>query len=151
DIPIWTLCLSWSFGDLITIFKSLNKNLQKKIINSYENLSWNIDEFIRIMTALNKVRNRTAHNNVLYNISIKLNYFMKPFFKKNFDLQISFHSNSICLYDIVKIIDKISNIDKGNRSLKTFFVEKTNEIIKLSKNIPEISKRHILNKMNFSD
>ncbi|MDE6473445.1 MAG: Abi family protein, partial [Ureaplasma sp.] len=98
DIPIWTLSLSWTFGNLIFIFRNLNKNLQKKIINSYGNLSWNIDQFTKIMIVLNRIRNRTAHNNVLYNVSIKLNNKMKSFFEINEDLRINFSSNSLRLF-----------------------------------------------------
>lgn len=151
DIPIWTLCMSWTFGDLIFVFKNLNKNLQKKIITSYENLSWNIDQFIKIMVVLNRIRNRAAHNNVLYNVIIKLDQYMKYFFKINEDLRINFSSNSLKLYDIVKIINKISNKDKDHREIKKVFIEKTIKKIILSKNIPEISKIYILSKINFTE
>lgn len=102
------------------------------------------------MKSLNKIRNRTAHNNVLYNISLKLDQYMKPFFRKNSDLKIEFHSNTLALYDMVKIIDKISNKNKSNWSLMRIFIDRTNKRIKNSVNIPTNSKGYIMKTMNFN-
>ena len=71
NIPVWISSLSWTFGTTIKIFKSLNKELQYKIIRSYENISWNSSHFISIMEILKIIRNNIAHNRTIYNFNIR--------------------------------------------------------------------------------
>lgn len=73
---------------------------------------------------------------------------IKPFIVKN-NLDIYPHSHGLRLYDVVKIIDKISNKDRSEYSLKKIFDKKIEEKIKNSKTIPDISKDYILKKLNW--
>lgn len=149
DIPIWVLSLKWTFGFLIDLFKCLNQDIQYKIIKSYSHIKSDVDEFTKIMEFLIKIRNMSAHGNVLYNLSFKINKkAIKPFIIRN-NLDIIVNSHGLRLYDVVKIIDKIGNKDKSKYSLKKIFDRKVREKIKNSKTIPNSSKNYILKKINW--
>ena len=144
-IPIWILSQSWTFGDLINLFKLLNKDLQYKIIDSYKNLKVSPDQFINIMKIIKKIRNISAHKSVLYNIEINFKKEVwNPIFKnKVFDIKIE--NNFFNLFNLTKIIGKFTN-NKSRNIIYDLELILKNKIL-TSKLIPKNSKFYILDKI----
>lgn len=151
SVPIWTLSIFWSFGNTIYIFNNLNKNIKNSIIKSaFDDKFLNQDEFLKIMLMLKNIRNRICHNNVLYNVEIKNNENTFISFLKRHNKE--YDSNKIRICDIVNIIDIIlkKNNKENKNSLWNIFKEKIQSKIIKSNRLPDISKRFILKKMNFT-
>ena len=73
DIPIWTLIINATFGNIIFFLNGLKPNIFFNVIKNsnlknIKNLSKG--EIITLFTILKEIRNRICHNNVLYNISL---------------------------------------------------------------------------------
>ncbi|MDE6289326.1 MAG: Abi family protein, partial [Ureaplasma sp.] len=144
-IPIWILSQCWSFGDLINLFKLLNRDLQYKIINSYKNFRINSDQFIHIMKVIKKIRNIAVHRSVLYNIEInfKTNIWEPILNNKVFNVEIE--NNFFNLFNLAKIVDRFTN----NESRDIIYDLKLilNNNILNSKSISKNSKSYILDKI----
>ncbi|MDE6289336.1 MAG: Abi family protein [Ureaplasma sp.] len=143
-IPIWILSIKWTFGSLIQIFKLLNKEIQYKIIYSF-NLKINIKQFIKIMGFLNIIRNKIAHGHVLYNLKFKLqdDSIQKFIFINKLDIRLI--NFELRLFDFIKIICKINN---DNNLLEKFKNETLNSIINCIY-ITNEPKEYICNEINF--
>lgn len=146
SVPIWSLSIYWSFGNIIKIFKFTNKNIQREIIAFMSNnIKWNTDEFLKVMLVLKDFRNRICHSNVLYNVEIKNNMdVLLNFINNNYKSK----SNSIRLSEIIKIIDIILP-SKEEQKMATLFKLNYINKIKNSENISQESKKFILKTMNF--
>ncbi|MDE5599545.1 MAG: Abi family protein [Ureaplasma sp.] len=147
EIPIWVLCQTWSFGDTIKLFKSLNKELQYKILKTYNNLNVNTIQFIEIMTIIKKIRNISAHNNVLYNIEIKVHGKYFKFILKTDVLEFNLDYNNLHLFNLAEIVDIIKNF--SNESIINELSKITKKMIINSKFIPNESKEYILMKIGY--
>lgn len=109
DIPLWSIIISSTFGNIICFLKSVKENIFFEImknsnIKNWQNLSKG--ELIKLFSILKDIRNRICHNNVLYNISIS-NEANKNIIKKFLDKSNLAHSSKMKLYEIVKTIEKI--------------------------------------------
>ena len=136
EIPIWSLSLSWCFGDLLYIFSLLTDNIKYKIIRFFTKLNFDIDTFTKTLNMLKTLRNRVAHNNVIFNYKYTKNLkAIKRFMVKN---NINFNkSTNINIGNIVNIIDKFlpSNSqlsDIVNKTLKKK-IENNKDFLKESK------------------
>ena len=135
------MSLSWCFGDLLYIFSLLTDNIKYKIIRFFTKLNFDIDTFTKTLNMLKTLRNRVAHNNVIFNYKYTKNLkAIKRFMVKN---NIKFNkSTNINIGNIVNIIDKFlpSNSqlsDIVNKTLKKK-IENNKNFLKESKNYIKI-------------
>ncbi len=79
SIPLWVLCLTWSFGTTINFLRCANVNIvtntlnQMQPVNKNPKLSENLDFFNDLLLMLLDVRNTICHNNILYNVKYTKN------------------------------------------------------------------------------
>lgn len=155
-LALYKTSISWTFGTTNLFFKRLKKRIQRKIIKNYfsdlEKIS--IGAFIVSIEIIYHLRNIISHNDVIYNVdfykSIYARYsnIMRPNkLKKILQDAISYfklpvNKNSIKLYDVILIIDKIMPESK----LKKEFIEKINN---LKDNIDRDGFQYIVSQMNF--
>ena len=71
-VSIWKSCLSWTFGLKNDFFLILSNDIKKKIISSCFNIKKEVSEeiypcFFEFIYALQLIRNKIFHNDVLYN------------------------------------------------------------------------------------
>lgn len=144
--PIWSMILLSSFGTLSILFDVLTDDIRYKIINSFSNIKINVSEFSVLISLFVKIRNRIAHNNPLYNLSILKNR-KKQFnkFISNNNLNFKISNSGIKFYDFVKILSFILNSSFEKRFLKIY-----KKYIKNNKNISKIPKKFINNKLNIN-
>lgn len=105
NVPIWVLSVYWNFGDVKKIIEYLNNFLQDQLIELIQKnlkIQLNREMFIALITMLTKIRNRCAHNNVIYNFSY-MNDEVKSFISKNSLIS----SNKINIFNLVQILDKL--------------------------------------------
>ncbi len=124
-VPIWTLCLSWTLGDCIDILESLSKPIQNNILNSIlSNVSITVYEFVKILRKINALRNRIAHNNVIYNTRFRSEQmmYMNFFIKNNINNKIK--SNELRVMDIAKIIDCFLNLTNNKIEVRVLALYK---------------------------
>ena len=135
-----------TFGEWLKIFKHLNKELQYLIIGSYKGINWNIRQFLIIFKELNLLRNMCAHNKTIFNLKINLlDYnvnFISDFILKN-DLKMKIKNKKLKLFDMVLIIEKISNRNISI-NLKLIFTKKIVKKIIESEFISNVAKDFIL-------
>lgn len=109
DIPLWSLIISSTFGNIIYFLKSAKKNIFFNIMENSNLKNWqNLikGELIILFSILKNIRNRICHNNVLYNISIS-NEANKNVIKKFLGELNLAHLSKMKLYEIIKTIEKI--------------------------------------------
>ncbi len=98
EIPIWTLSIHWSFGNVNKILKYLNKCLLKNVLdNLFE--CFDLDIFNEIISLIKKIRNRCCHNNVVYNFTSKIS---KKFYESKINIDIK---KELRIFDIVLLLD----------------------------------------------
>ena len=117
DIPIWTLIINATFGNIIFFLNGLKPNIFFNVIKNsnlknIKNLSKG--EIITLFTILKEIRNRICHNNVLYNISL-VDESKRSVIKKIIG-KTSLRSSKFKLYEIVKSIERIDSNTKGELS-----------------------------------
>lgn len=142
DIPVWTLVIYLSFGNIIYLLEKIKDNIFKKIIsNSTLSNCYHLSkiEIIEIFKILKNVRNRICHNNVLYNIMIKNKNNITNIVKKL--LKINTKINKINLYHLILIINNFENTSNN------FLIEKTTKKIYECEYISENIKKEIINRI----
>lgn len=142
EIPIWTLVIYLSFGNLIYLLERVKNNVFNKImfnstLYNYQNISK--IEMIEILKILKNVRNRICHNNVLYNIIIKNKNNRINIANKLISSNVKI--NKINLYYLILMINKLEN-PKNN-----FLINEINKKIEEWKNISEEIKQEIVNRI----
>lgn len=139
DIPIWSLSLSWCFGDLLYIFSLLTDNIKYKIIKFFTKLNFDIDTFTKTLNMLKTLRNRVAHNNVIFNYKYTKN--LKAIKKFMIDNKIKFKkSTNINIGNIINIIDKFL---PSNSQLSSVVNKVLKEKIENNENFLKESKEYI--------
>lgn len=137
NIPLWELSVNWTFGNIIEILTNIRKEIRTKIVKYYfqkDKLSDEIiDNFISVVKLLNIVKNRTYHNNQIFDIEIKLEHQNINSFIEHLELRDPIYagSNSIRLYDIITIIDYLWHLREYN--LFDRITALLNECIKINK------------------
>ena len=126
EIPLWCICIYWSFGDIRKIlYKYLDSFLFNKFFDKLNNSKINKYEFKKIVKMMNKVRNKCCHNNVVYNWSYKniklfdLVHWIDVFRNKK-------NKNSSLLEQIKKKIIKYLENDDFNKEIREIILRKTN-------------------------
>lgn len=138
EIPIWSLIIKMSFGDLILILSKVNENIFFQIMKDSKIYNWeNLNskkEIILIFKIIKDLRNRICHNNVIYNIEITDRSKIKPI---SGILKIDLKKAN--LLDIVKIIEKLDN--------DSYISENVYKQLDKYNDIHEIIKNLIINKI----
>ncbi len=147
-IPIWTLALSWSFGDSIEIFDILSKPIKSSIVKSiFPNAMFNDYELSKIMRCTKILRNRISHNNVVFSASFSSIQAKFQYFIKANNINASLVSKNLRLMDLCKIIDCLLG-KKGISSLEDRINNMFNKMILENTNISYSAKKYIKIKMN---
>ncbi len=138
EIPIWSLIIKMSFGDLILILSKVNENIFFQIMKNSKICNWeNLNskkEIILIFKIIKDLRNRICHNNIIYNIEITDRSKIKPI---SGILKIDLKKAN--LLDIVKIIEKLDN--------DSYISENVYKQLDKYNDIHEIIKNLIINKI----
>ncbi len=144
SIPIWSLCIYWSFGTSLSIFNNLTDELKDKVRQQsfFKDFpdNYSLNEFLEV---IHLIRNRICHNNSLYMISKMITH-------KSRKVIINFLKSKGCeyktweisLYHVAKVIDCIIPT-KLLKNEMTKLEEIESSIIN-NKNFPYRCKRKIL-------
>ena len=113
EVPLYSLCLIWTFGLSIKLFNNLQNNIKRNIIEKYFNniKEVDIDIFTMLLFCFKDLRNKISHNECIYNFRFKPNKIKNKITKpsnKNID-KIKDKSVNVKLIQIIKIISKITN------------------------------------------
>lgn len=148
--PIWVLCLYWTLGETIFVFKMLRADYRFKILKEFfRNKKIKIKKneisfFEEIFIILNIIRNICCHNNVLYDFSYKtihFNHFNKIMSFINKMLGKNF--KSVKLFTVLEIIVCFS---PHKTNLIKICEEKFEETKELSCDVKELIKNYISGK-----
>lgn len=146
SIPIWTLFIFASFGDLIKFFNYLNDELKIKVLKfGFKNKFKKIIIFNKVINILKKIRNRCCHCNVLYDFESDSDKKNLKCFLEN---EIKHLTSNIRIFDIIKILDYLV-VSNNNVSISEMFEKKFNEKIIKSNSIPEVCINELKKIMNF--
>ena len=74
EVPLYSLSLIWTFGVSIDLFCNLNNEIQSDILNSYFSAISKIDikTFETLLYYFRDLRNKSSHNEVIYNFKFNL-------------------------------------------------------------------------------
>lgn len=124
DIPFWVFCDYMSFGQLVTMYSLLPKSIQNAVAKDFSNLAnINLDpsgksikitpsDLYRIIGNTKDVRNILAHNNMLFNYTLKSGI---PYYEKIHDpLKINKTDQRQSIYDIFVILRLFLNEKQYN-------------------------------------
>lgn len=142
EMPIWSMVLLVSFGSLGFLYDSLSEDIKYNIIKSFKKIITSPNEFSKVIKIIIKLRNRIAHNNVIYNLSTGTIYRQQviSFLVKN-DIKSKITNSSFKIYDITLILSKIQN-----KNLKKDFYLIYKENIRNNKNLNKKMKDYISKK-----
>lgn len=161
-LPIWVAGVHWTFGNIKYIISKLNDEYFKKFLSYLpkEFRNWKWQNFKKLFSSLNKIRNRCSHNNVIYNFESK-NFLPNKFIlneiknKTKTKKKLEFYSDflntnikfieikndqirKIKIYDIVLLIDKLNSKSEKKYMLKTQIDKKMKKFLKNEKMNSEI-------------
>ena len=144
ETPLYSLCLTWTFGMSIKVFNNLNNSIQQKILRNYFRQINNIklDTFRYLLYSFKELRNKISHNNVIYNFKLKkINEIVYKIISKNElvknDRRIKektekkvkkdlskLPTSKYKLIDIVRIIAKVTN----NQEIENLISKQINKL-----------------------
>ncbi len=125
EIPIWTLAIHWSFGNIDKILNHLNESLLKNISDNFSK-DLDLKVFKYIIGLIKEIRNRCCHNNVVYNFTSKIPENFRDFYKSEINQDIK---KKLRISDIVLLLDFLNKKTKNNNNLKLVFNKKVKNYI----------------------
>ncbi len=143
-IQIFTLCASFSFSQILKVYKAVNMSLKNKIIYEF---SKNIKKYYKVkmtdkdmndlMGVMSKLRNALAHNGCMIKHRGYLSNDSKIFDFFELEKNVGYKSTFLYLNDFVKIIEKIRGMHDGKIIEEIF--DSIKYKIKQSNNKDEVS------------
>lgn len=132
QIPLNRLSISWSFHTLISFINIQDIQTKNKIINKFNINSENIDNFISTCHSIRKFRNTISHNDIFFITT--LNYYRREFNtllnyltkQKTSDIE-----KDITIYSLIKMLEKLLNVDICTEVYKILNDAKINKKLKL--------------------
>ena len=146
-IPIWSLLIFASFGELITLYNKLNDDIQKQITYHMFNNKIDFITLSKVMTLFKDLRNRCCHNNVVFNFKVSKNEkIIKKFMLEHFNG----FSGDVKITNIVLLIDYLSfSFDNKNFHFYNIYHDKTFKKINQNEFIPKECINEICRIMGF--
>lgn len=146
EIPLWSICIFWSFDFLMNFFQILNIKIKNNILKiMFSNkIKINVSQFYSIMVVIKNIRNRICHNNVFYNFKCRSKE-LSNFLQAN-----GLNSSRIRIFEIIYIIEKFNfKISLAESKLLELIKNELFNKIENNPNILEKIKSKILLSLGF--